>query len=200
MAMVLKVLSWAGKTVATVLIVCVLSIWTTGYIITSYVELILKQYSIPIDVPPIAMSGIWGTLWGSDSKATTETEEVTELPNTTEEPVTQQNTGVEVDDEIMPEDDAQEVMAPIELDDQEVAMTEEEFGQVKSTISEADNARMLELLMTKLPPDSWQTFSTYIEDGLTDQELLSIQQMMAQHLNEDEYKEIMSILERYDES
>lgn len=189
-----KLLGWIGKLIATVLIASFLSIWTTGYIITSYVESLLKQYEIPIEVPPIAMSGIWGALWGSDIKASTEE---AELPVATEEPLANHQ---DAEDEARQEDDAHEVMAPIELDDQEIAMTEEQFGEVKGHLSEADNARMLELLMNKLPSDSWQTFSTYVEDGLTDQELLSIQQMMAQHLNEAEYEEIMSMLERYDEA
>jgi hypothetical protein len=61
-----KMFSWVGKSVAAGLIVSFLSIWTTGYIVNSYVESLLKQYHLPIEVQPFAMSGVWGKLWGAD--------------------------------------------------------------------------------------------------------------------------------------
>ena len=172
-----------------------LSIWTTGYIITSYVESILKQYEIPIEIPPMAMSGVWGVLWGSEID-TLSGKAVTDLPSATEQPETDEGQ-IPSDLNTEPDDAAQEVLAPIEVDDNEIAMTSEEIANAKDTASLEDKNRMLELLTTKLPPDSWQTFSTYLEDGLTDQELIDIQQMMAQHLNSAEYEELMIILKKY---
>lgn len=63
---------WLAKIVAAGLIVSFLSIWTTGYIVTSYVETILKQFNLPLEVPPMAMSGVWGKLWGADPLVTTD--------------------------------------------------------------------------------------------------------------------------------
>ncbi|URN95903.1 MAG: hypothetical protein NAG76_06560 [Candidatus Pristimantibacillus lignocellulolyticus] len=195
--MVLKVLMWVGKAISVVLIVCMLSIWTTGYIITSYVESILKQYEIPIEIPPMAMSGVWGVLWGSEVDTLSKDKEVVvDTPQPTEQPDTNKEQ-IPSDLNTEPDDEAQEVLAPIEVDDTEVAMTPEEIAAAKDTVSVEDKDRMLELLMTKLPADSWQTFSTYLEDGLTDQELIDIQQIMAQHLNDAEYEELMIILKKY---
>ena len=193
--MILKILLWAGKAIATVFIVCMLSIWTTGYIITSYVESILKQYEIPIEIPPMAMSGVWGMLWGSEID-TLNGEAVADLPSTTEQPQTNEGQ-IPTDLNTEPDDDAQEVLAPIELDDTEITMTPEEIADAKDAVSLEDKDRMLELLTTQLPPDSWQTFSTYLEDGLTNQELIDVQQMMAQHLDSAEYEELMIILKKY---
>lgn len=64
--MILKMVSWLGKTVAAGLIVSFLSIWTTGYVVNSYVETLLKQFNIPLEVKPVAMDGVWGALWGAD--------------------------------------------------------------------------------------------------------------------------------------
>lgn len=61
-----KIAGWLVKTIAAGLIVSFLSIWTTGYVVNSYVETLLKQYKIPLDVKPYAMSGVWGGLWGAD--------------------------------------------------------------------------------------------------------------------------------------
>ncbi|QYR21732.1 hypothetical protein KZ483_01415 [Paenibacillus sp. sptzw28] len=61
-----KIAGWLVKTIAAGLIVSFLSIWTTGYVVNSYVETLLKQYKIPLDVKPYAMSGVWGGLWGAN--------------------------------------------------------------------------------------------------------------------------------------
>ena len=62
-----KMFGWLGRTVAAGLIVSFLAIWTTGYIVNSYVETLLKQYNLPIETKPMALSGVWGTLWGVDA-------------------------------------------------------------------------------------------------------------------------------------
>ncbi len=62
-----KMFGWLGRTVAAGLIVSFLAIWTAGYIVNSYVETLLKQYNLPMETQPMALSGVWGTLWGADS-------------------------------------------------------------------------------------------------------------------------------------
>ncbi|RXZ83839.1 hypothetical protein EBB07_05535 [Paenibacillaceae bacterium] len=62
----LKMVEWLGKIIAAGLIISFLSIWTTGYIVNSYVESLLKQYELPLEVQPFALSGLWGKMWGAD--------------------------------------------------------------------------------------------------------------------------------------
>ncbi|MBB3110891.1 hypothetical protein FHS18_002958 [Paenibacillus phyllosphaerae] len=69
-----KMASWLGKTVAAGLIISFLSIWTTGYIVNSYVETLLKQFNLPLEVQPVALSGVWGGLWGADPVEEKETQ------------------------------------------------------------------------------------------------------------------------------
>lgn len=204
--MILRVIAWAGKAIATVIIVSILAIWTTGYIITSYVESILKQYEIPIEIPPVAMSGIWGKLWGSeiasqynekDSKSITELQGSTNNLDSTGELFSESNEKDTAEDSAVFDDAAKDVMAPIDIDNQDIAMTTDELIDSKASMSIEDKDRMLEILMTKLPPDALQTFFNYFEDGLTDQELIDIQQIMAQNLNKEEYEELMIILKKY---
>src|SRR5690606_33533706 len=107
------------------------------------------QYEIPLQIEPFAVSGVWGKLWGADQLSD---ELVVTLPENSPEP---------------PEAD-EEAMAPLddtELDT-EVALSPEEITDVKDTISEEDKQVVFETLMTKLPPEVWQVFSTYTEDGL----------------------------------
>jgi hypothetical protein len=70
-----KMFGWLGRTVAAGLIVSFLAIWTAGYIVNSYVETLLKQYNLPMETQPMALSGVWGTLWGADSPSGQEKDE-----------------------------------------------------------------------------------------------------------------------------
>jgi hypothetical protein len=60
---------WLVKTLAAGVIISFLSVWTTGYIVNSYVETLLKQYNIPLETKPFALNGVWGGLWGADPGA-----------------------------------------------------------------------------------------------------------------------------------
>ena len=62
-----KMFGWLGRTVAAALIVSFLAIWTSGYIVTSYVETLIKQYNLPLETQPFALSGLWGKLWGAEN-------------------------------------------------------------------------------------------------------------------------------------
>ncbi|QHT58634.1 hypothetical protein GXP70_00640 [Paenibacillus lycopersici] len=64
-----KVAAAVGKLVAAALLVSFLSIWTTGYVVNSYVETLLKQFHIPLEEQPFALSGLWGEMWGADPGA-----------------------------------------------------------------------------------------------------------------------------------
>ncbi|GFN31328.1 hypothetical protein [Paenibacillus xylaniclasticus] len=61
-----RMFGWVGRAIAVGLIASFLSIWTTGYIVNSYLETLLKQYNLPLEVQPFALSGVWGKLWGAD--------------------------------------------------------------------------------------------------------------------------------------
>lgn len=208
--MFVKGMLWLAQVVAAAILVSFLSIWTAGYIITSYVDSLLKQYEIPLEVEPFAVSGVWGKLWGADKPSS---ELAVNLPELSPEPPAAdeeakiagadetEERAETADNNTLPYDNepAEEAMAP--LDDTElnteVALSPEEMIEVKDTISEEDKQVVFELIMPKLPPEAWQVFSTYTEDGLTEQELIEIQQMMAQHLTDEEYEEMMLILKKY---
>lgn len=213
-------LIWIVKLVAAGLILSFLSIWTTGYIVTSYVESVLKQFQLPIEVPPMAMSGVWGKLWGSDPLLATELEstgmgqeggdeaepEAAEVFGEIEEPPlvdigVGEGAHAGVEGETQAGTEVQEGAAGVtdteDLDGTETALTTDDIKSTKEEMSEEDKATLFQLLMTKLPQESWQQISEFVENGLTEQELSSIQQMMAQHLDQSEYDRMMEILKKY---
>ncbi|WP_424767766.1 hypothetical protein [Paenibacillus sp. sgz302251] len=240
----LKKLGWLAKLIAAGLLLSFLSIWTTGYIVTSYVDTLLKQFNLPIEVKPMAMSGVWGKLWGADPLMTTDiadkegaseeegavtegigasseedsTTGVAESPLTgaesgdqgepplavdafgeiAEPPLTDIGIGggVQADSGAASEEGGVQEGA-VGGDGTETAMTTDELADVKNEMSDEDKERLFALLMTKLPQESWQTISEFVENGLSEQELTDIQQIMAQHLDKSEYEQMMDILKKY---
>ncbi|ALS25832.1 hypothetical protein IJ21_04000 [Paenibacillus sp. 32O-W] len=267
---------WLAKTVAAGLIISFLSIWTTGYIVNSYVETLLKQYNVPLEVTPFALSGVWGKLWGADGEiaadsggksgaAETKGDSGTgangaeaggqegagggETPNRTAEGAleesqedaaegkTEGETGEAVEGAHEGTAEDAEGGDPVATDDAfgrldeadgdleaslpdedapltgigsgsgpkansgtsggETALTPEELNAAKDRISADDKAKIFVMLTDKLPEEAWQTLSGYVEDGLTEQEMLDIQQIVAQHLDKAEYEELMNILKKY---
>ncbi|MFC4100736.1 hypothetical protein [Paenibacillus xanthanilyticus] len=265
--MILKMVSWLGKTVAAGLIISFLSIWTTGYVVNSYVETLLKQFNIPLEMKPIAMDGVWGALWGADpevksdagslaaqadqdeggsaeeggpskdgdkdASASTRTEASSgssgseeaigsgtadtegvgsegdpggetsgeplavdaygELPDGIVTDVgggtgTKANSGATSEDSGTALDDAQEGG---------VAMTTEEMSEAKNRISAEDKNELFDVMMKKLPQEAWQSISTMMENGLTEQEMTDVEQLFAQHLNREEYDRMTEILSKY---
>jgi len=250
----LRGLTWLAKLVAAGLILSFLSIWTTGYIVTSYVDALLKQFELPIEAPPLSMSGVWGKLWGADPPLVSETggagqeksgdsseaggaenkPDATEVFGEIDESGGQsgsEGTSGESDTETGPDgngsngggDDAGTGSAGNGLnggdgtgtdmsggeagtrdpsgtevpDGTETALTTEELLETKEAMSEEDKSRLFAMLMSELPQESWQTISEYVEDGLTEQELLQVQQLMAQHLDKEQYEQMMEILKKY---
>ncbi|MBD3920315.1 hypothetical protein H8B09_16250 [Paenibacillus sp. PR3] len=241
-----KMFGWVGRAIAVGLIASFLSIWTTGYIVNSYVESLLKQYNMPLDVQPFALSGVWGKLWGADpvTKDNTgiadtgsgngtnsangvgndkgaSTTDGSSVPNGTGDSSEQGANGSTTGDNSASgsnsADGTDEDPVAIDAFGQEeegaitgigggtgpkteaggTAVTTEEMTEAKNQLSDADKDQLFELLATKLPQEAWQTISAYTENGLTNQELTNIQQIVAQYLTEEQYKQFMDILKKY---
>lgn len=225
-----KIGLWITRIVAIVVIAALLSIWTTGYVVTSYVSALLKQYEIPIEVEPMALSDVWSMIWGTNKSAAIaantpddrqQQDQIDEVDRNdirqgqvsgvidgTDEQADMEQSDTEQLDELAEdssgqqeeediwEQDALDVLAPVETGSQST-ITPEDIDASKELLATEDKERLFELLMLKLPSESWQMFSTYIEDGLTERELTDIQQVMAQHLSKEEYEELMVILKKY---
>lgn len=179
----------------------------------------------------MAMSGVWGKLWGADPLMTSETDKTTDTSikddtkstddaGTEADPIgddhgdppvavdafgeietppltdigigggTQANGGAATDGKELEE-------GSVSTDGTETALTTKELTEVKGQMTPDDKEKLFALFMSKLPQDSWQTISQYVENGLTEQELTTIQQIMAQHLDKTEYGEMMEILKKY---
>lgn len=209
--MVVRSLKWLANIIGIVVISAILSIWVSGYIVTSVVQSVLKQYEIPLTIEPIAFSGVWGMLWGYEKLPASEDVDRELLLHPDDDRAKGKQLNLDNDngqsalngagedssiEDLYTEQEAIDVFAPVETDE-EIAMTTEQFEEVKNRFENEDKERIFEILTMEMPADTWQMFSTYLEDGLTETELLEVQQVMAQHLSSQQYDELMSILKKY---
>lgn len=256
-----KMTGWLAKTVAAGLIISFLSIWTTGYIVNSYVETLLKQFNIPLDQKPFALSSVWGGLWGadpllksdqdiaerngSDTKGTGDGGAAKETEGITEQKEVGKNEGSEMEEKETPlvvdayGDETSGALTDIgggrgpkgnsgagskahggdsgilsemqggadlntgggseaeEALREGVAITTDELNETKNGMSQEDKEQLFNVMMKKLPQEAWQRISGLMEGGLTNEELTEVQQLIAQHLDRDEYDRMMEIMKKY---
>ncbi|MCR8844420.1 spore coat protein [Paenibacillus sp. SC116] len=75
-----------------------------------------------------------------------------------------------------------------------VLVTPEEIVEGKDKLTEQTKEKLFSTLMKKLPADDWQRISVLMEEGLTAAELIEMEQILAKHLNDEEYKQMREIL------
>jgi hypothetical protein len=275
-----KLLGWLWKAAAAALLASFLAIWTTGYIVNSYVEALLEEYEIPLEKPPFALSGLWGRLWGVDARPqdgrsalAADREPIGGFEDarkysggsggssgrengrtggsggaersggdqTATEPAGGDRAAAEsaggengghapmgdggLDGGGTPvygdgggtPDDAAGWRPGEEDGGAEGGVTESGFGrgpaahgaaggtvvsteellEAKSRLTEEERNRLFAILVGKVPQEEWQRISEFTEGGLTAEELLQVQQIVATYLDREEYDELMGILNKF---
>ncbi|OUM93692.1 MAG: hypothetical protein A9Z00_05565 [Thermobacillus sp. ZCTH02-B1] len=290
-----KMFDWLWKAAAAALLASFLAIWTTGYIVNSYVEALLEEYGIPLEKPPFALSGLWGRLWGvdgagagltadrepiggfedarnwsggrnSDAGRTDGVRTPSDRGGETQEPAggdggnrpdgagpsvgsdlqdgqgpregTDLTGGSLRDGAILPVGTGASDEGAVHLPDAEsgagesakdgasregagddfsagggetgygrgpearggageTVVSTEELLEAKSRLTEDERNRLFAILVGKVPQEEWQRISEYAEGGFTADELLRVQQIVAAHLDREEYEELMGILNKF---
>jgi hypothetical protein len=202
-----KWISWVVRMGATALLLSFLCIWTTGYIVNSYMESLIKQLELPIETKPFALSGIWGTLWGADSlpdkaAAPSETPKK-ENPTESAASTPESSTG---NSEAAPTDDSQNAEPPIASPEpnQEASpappTSSEDTAPVfngesaAGQLSASQRQELYAMVISKLNAEQLKLLSDSLEGGLTQQELDQVDAMLKKSLSEKEYEQMMGLL------
>ncbi|AGA56391.1 hypothetical protein Theco_0144 [Thermobacillus composti KWC4] len=258
-----KMFSWLWKAAAAALLASFLAIWTTGYIVNSYVAALLEEYEIPLEKPPFALSGMWGRLWGVDAGAEEPQSGLTaaEAPDrgqtggqpeadgawsrsggegSAAEPAGEKqepgaggtgsgdgSSGLHEGTVGGPEGEEPPGGASGEQPGNEgeggeasgateesgfgtgpeahggagasggTVVSTEDLLEAKSRLTDDERNRLFAILVGKVPQEEWQRISEFTEGGLTAEELLQVQQIVAAYLDRSEYDELMGILNKF---
>ncbi|BBI36770.1 hypothetical protein [Cohnella abietis] len=208
-----KWVSWVIRMGATALLLSFLCIWTTGYIVNSYVETIVKQLDLPIETQPFALSGVWGTLWGAQkppkaeaSVSKTPTDKSVQEENASpSSPTTDQPTDNHVSNEtdkghfgnipdhnaaVEPEDGASPD-AGGEVGSKPVFNS----GEIANQLSDEERQSLYALVVSKLNPEQLKQLSDSLKGGLTAGELTQMESMLKSTLTDSEYSQMMELLQ-----
>ncbi|QMV42146.1 hypothetical protein [Cohnella cholangitidis] len=215
-----KWVSWVIRMGATALLLSFLCIWTTGYIVNSYMESVIKQLDLPLDIQPIALSGVWGTLWGADKTPKKEEQAEASKPpieQHTPDPSQSQSNGVqnsespsnEISEEggqdIHPDDD--QAVAP-EVDASPSPGPEPdsnggEEGTVPAfngeaaigQLTDSERRELYAMVVSKLSQEQLKQLSDSLQGGLSPEELTAVEGMLKASLSEQEYSQMMELLQ-----
>lgn len=207
---------WALRVVATSILLSFLCIWTTGYIVNSYMESVVKELDLPLEVKPFALSGVWGKLWGADSpekQAGAETSPPTpgtkEAVGATPTPSPQGTQAVDEDEpgagQPSETTGAEASAAPTPSEDAGAGTLEPgESIPVTGEAGEADGLQPLTdeerqvlyaTVVSKLDASQLQLLSEALDGNATPEKLNQLKAMLQSALTASEYAQMMEVLQ-----
>lgn len=191
-------LKWCGKIVITVMLVSTLTLLTTGLIVQSYVESLLSSFNIAWEGQPTGLTSIFQGALGVNSSNTSEsTDEQKKTPDSAAEKQSSNSPESSIGGKDSAPDLAESpdegTENPEETKDP-VVMSPDDMAEYKDTIPNEEKTEVFDLLMNKIPTDEMQLIASNMENGITEQELQDMEQVIAKYLTEDEYKQLMAIL------
>ncbi|MFC5529566.1 hypothetical protein [Cohnella yongneupensis] len=222
-----KWVSWALRILATALLLSFLCIWTTGYIVNSYMESVIKQLDLPIDTQPFALSGVWGTLWGvdksphqaasEDEQSSTTNGDSNHADEAGQQPDTTPGATNAADDpasaspsETTAVTDGQESPSPTASEEAGVdgvapgdavpVMNGQTDQADQHTLTDAERQALYATVVGKLDPSQLQLLSDALEGSLTTDKLNQLKAMLETALTDSEYAQMMEVLQGTPES
>lgn len=215
-----KWVSWVIRMGATALLLSFLCIWTTGYIVNSYMETVIKQLDLPLKTQPFALSGVWGTLWGADeapkkeaSASQSNLNKEADIQDNAEEPTQSPEPGEEAssspeDKEAVasPDLEGEDAVASPRLEEVEASSSPEVADNEDSTpvlggqaemeqLTTTERQALYAMVVSKLNQDQLKLLSDALQEGLTADELVQVQNMLKTVLTDEEYSEMIKVLE-----
>ncbi|TJY41729.1 hypothetical protein E5161_10970 [Cohnella pontilimi] len=196
-----KWIGWAIRTVLTAVLLSFLCIWTTGYIVNSYMETLLKQLELPLQTQPFALSGIWGKLWGAAPPVPSKQAESTASasPSETKEAVSSPAPSAS-ESESTPDSLEQQADEPSPAPSEDPAVVPV-FGNQSGSSGLSEQQKLsLQTVMSKLNAEQLSELSALLEDGLTSEELAQAGDLLKPSLSAEEYKQMMDMLKTHAEA
>lgn len=195
----MKWLIRTGKTIAIIAVTAVISsmltIGTTAIVVDRYIQSALDQFRIPIDREPLTAMNLWSMLLGEENTKAgqSSTSDSSSTDSLDEEGKVEASTDGQ--------DDSLPVWGNVSTGTEEegagpdeLVMTPEEWTKNKDQLPQDAKNEIFSTLMKKLPQEDWQRISVLMEDGLTSTELTEVEQILAKHLNDEEYKQMKEML------
>ncbi|MFS1510965.1 hypothetical protein VQL36_00810 [Chengkuizengella sp. SCS-71B] len=207
----MKFIGWLSKTLFQTILVSVLTLFIAWFMVNLYVDRLMGQLDTENTLPKIQISDVLSYFVNQDNFTNTQKESNSSLEEFINEHEKQNTEPETVQNEVLDSDNSQEndvdavevwnqqdnVSGTEDMVSDEVLFTAEAFTQTKDLLSDEDKMVIFSLIISNLPQEELQKLSTMMEEGITLNELLAIESIMKEHLDEAEYKQLVTILEKY---
>ncbi|MEB3103211.1 hypothetical protein [Ferviditalea candida] len=217
----MKFLAWLGKMAVTAALLSAISVYTTYYVVNSYVANILQKMNIAAEGSGFDLNNFLAKLSDQvhtltmgesvqkqNQQAVEQEKLKAESPASGQGPTSLDNTrqpqaagtnGTEPGGDTVAVfgQNVDQAGHDSARQDQHVAVSTEQLQQTKEKMTNEDKMKVFSILAAKLPQDEMQKISGYMEDGITGGELKEIQTIMEKYLTENEYRELIQILKKY---
>lgn len=81
-------------------------------------------------------------------------------------------------------------------EDQQVVVTPDDLVAKKEELPDKQKEEIFAILMKKLPQEDMQILTVALEGGLTETEMINIEQILSKHLDKAEYAKVMELLKK----
>lgn len=193
----MKWLGWLGRLIMTIVVVCLLTVVTTGYVVNYYIEQMLSRYHISMTDGGPSVTDIMKGLVGVQSSTSSPTDEESSSngkDQVQDKELNKNNLPPATGGANAGNGDAS---GNDKLNQKEnVVVTPDDLIAKKEGIEAKDKEAIFTILMSKLPQEEMQKLTEYMEGGLTETEVLAIEQMLSKYLDKTEYAKVMEVLKK----
>lgn len=79
----------------------------------------------------------------------------------------------------------------------ELVMSAEEFNAKRKDLTNEDKLAIFSIMMSKLPQNELQHMSLLLEDGITEEELAAVEEVVSAYLSEEDIAKLLAIINKY---
>lgn len=185
----MKIWRWLTKRLFTAIFVCFLTMTTTIVTINAFTQHILSSLGLQLDGAKLTYTRVLSHIIGQGNNMKQAGEH--QVINDDTEQKVADSEEVEQMTEQWDEGETIEAWGRSE----EIIFSIEQFNNKKDQLSDEDKLRIFTIVIENIPPEEVQVLSTMMEDGITNEEMESIDAMLKRFLDEHDYEELLTIID-----
>lgn len=204
----MKMIGWLSKLIITAILLSTMSVMTTIYIVDQYVKTVLERFQLTdVERPPLRIGGLLqqtSPSLGNEAKNEADAVEVTEKDTAAAQQQSQDRLEQQRQQDpqaVLPSEEQNMTEAtPVfgsSIQSNSLVMTPDEFNEKRKNLSDEDKMMIFSIMMNKLPQAELQKLSEWLEDGITEEELTQVEEVINAYLEQADIDKLLSILNRY---